>query len=277
MTSKSIIVLRLIVILASVLFATKAWSAEPFLDFRVGDKLAARVSLVELQGKIKSRRVRFFNHLMNKEKNYEAFSIKDVLNFAYQTKWFSDKYSDIAFIALDGYEAVSSLDKLQKNGGFLAFKDLDMKSGWEPIGRKKADPGPFFLIWTGKDQTTVNVYPWPYQVAGLKLLRFEDQYPAVVPEGAKADSPAYRGFEIYRDRCLRCHSMDQEGGKIGPDLNAPQSITSYRSKHMIKEIIKHSSKYRYTQMSDHTDLSDRNLEDLYRYFQFQMKRKVKDR
>lgn len=62
--------------------------------------------------------------------------------------------------------------------------------------------------------------------------------------------------------------MNRQGGKIGPDLNAPQSITAYRSKAMIKEFIKHPSKYRYTQMPDHTDLSERDLEDLYLYFRF---------
>ena len=275
--SQSIPVLRLLVILTSVLIVSTAWAAEPFLKFRLDGEVVAKVSLVELQDEIKSHNVRFFNPLVNKEKNYKAFSIKDVLNFAYQTKWVSDEYSDIAFIALDGYEAVSNLGKLRENGGFLAFRDLDVKNGWEPVGYKKANPGPFLLVWTGKDQTTTNAYPWPWQISEVNLLRFNGQYPAIIPRGANIDSPAYRGFEIFRARCLRCHAMDQEGGKVGPDLNAPQSITAYRSKHMIKEIIKHPSKYRYTQMPDHTDLSDGDLEDLYHYFRFQMERKGKDR
>jgi mono/diheme cytochrome c family protein len=99
-------------------------------------------------------------------------------------------------------------------------------------------------------------------------LRFADQYPAIVPKGASSDSSAYRGFELFRTRCLLCHAMDQNGGKLGPDLNAPQSIAAYRSKHMIKEFIQHPSKYRYSQMPDNPDLSDLNLEDLYQYFRF---------
>ena len=162
-----------------------------------------------------------------------------MLDFAYGTQWASHEYSDIAFIALDGYEAVSSLDKLKQDGGFLAFKDLDLENGWEPLGYKKADPGPFFLFWIKEEQTTQHGYPWPWQVRALNLLRFEDQYPAVVPVGATSDSPAYRGFTIFRTRCIRCHSINRQGGKIGPDLNAPQSITAYRSKAMIKEFIKH--------------------------------------
>ncbi len=267
---------RVLMILTAVLVAARTWAAEPELEFRLGGKVAATVSLVELQDYLKTHRVRFFNVLMKKEKTYEAFALKDVLNFAYQTQWVSDHYSDIAFIALDGYEAVSSLGQLQEDGGFLAFRDLDRNNGWEPIGDKKVDPAPFFLIWTGKTQTPQAAYPWPWQVVALDLVRFADQYPAIVPKGAPIDSSAYRGFELFRTRCLRCHAMDQNGGKLGPDLNAPQSITAYRSKPMIKEFIKHPSTYRYSQMPDNPDLSARNLEDLYQYFRFQRERKAKE-
>ena len=273
---KSFPAVRVLIILTSAFFAARTLAVEPDLEFRLGGKFAAKVSLVDLQDKIKSHRVRFFNVLMNKDKTYEAFSLKDVLNFAYQTTWVSDHYSDIAFIALDGYEAVSSLGKLHEDGGYLAFRDLDINKGWEPIGDKKVDPAPFFLIWTGKTQTPTAAYPWPWQVVAIDLLRFEDQYPAIVPKGAPIDSSAYRGFELFRTRCLRCHAMDKNGGKIGPDLNAPQSIAAYRSKHMIKEFIKNPSKYRYSQMPDNPDLSDLNLEDLYHYFRFQMERKAKE-
>ena len=267
---------RGLMILTSVLFAARTLAGEPDLEFRLGGKFAAKVSLGDLQDKIKSHRVRFFNVLMNKEKTYEAFALKDVLNFAYQTKWGSDHYSDIAFIASDGYEAVSSLGKLQEDGGFLAFRDLDLSNGWEPVGNKKVDPAPFFLIWTGKNQTPQAAYPWPWQVVALDLLRFEEQYPAIVPKGAPIESAAYRGFELFRTRCLRCHAMDQQGGKLGPDLNAPQNITAYRSKPIIKEFIKHPSTYRYSPMPDNPDLSARNLEDLYQYFRFQRERKAKE-
>jgi len=103
----------------------------------------------------------------------------------------------------------------------------------------------------------------------VNLLRFEDQYPAVMPTGAGAGTPAQLGFEMFRSRCLRCHAMNQQGGKIGPDLNAPQSIVAYRSEEMIKAFIRQPSKFRYTQMPDHPDLSDQDLDNLYRYFQNQ--------
>jgi hypothetical protein len=60
--------------------------------------------------------------------------------------------------------------------------------------------------------------------------------------------------------------MSRQGGKVGPDLNAPQSIVSYRSQNMIREFIRNPSKYRYTHMPDHTDLDDQVLDELLAYF-----------
>jgi mono/diheme cytochrome c family protein len=136
----------------------------------------------------------------------------------------------------------------------------------EPVGRQKANPGPFYLVWTREFQSTENEYPWPWQLASINLVRFEERYPEVVPQGPPPDSPASRGFRIFKGRCLRCHSINQQGGKIGPDLNAPMSITQYRSEEMIKAFIRQPSRFRHSGMPDHPDLTDQNLDDLYRYF-----------
>jgi mono/diheme cytochrome c family protein len=270
----SLLFFRLVVILFTLFFITPALGVDSVLEFRASGKLVSKISLAELKDKIKSHEINVSNSIAGKEKKYEAFSIKDILNFVYHTQWTSEKYSDIAFIALDGYEAVSKSVTLNEDGGFLAFRDADVNDGWELVGKKKVDPGPFFLVWTGKVQTSINAYPWPWQIIQINLLRFEDQYPTVFPAGANLNSSAYRGFSTFRNRCLHCHSMDRMGGKVGPDLGAPQSIVAYRSKYMIKEMIKHSSKYRYSIMPDHNDLSDSDLDDLYNYFQFQMTAKT---
>lgn len=248
--------------------AHPAGAAEPALEFRLSGKPVARVSLAALQAQIESEPIRLFNPFYQREKRYQAFPVDAVLDLAFSAKWKSADYTDVAFIALDGYEAVGSIGKLREPGGFLAFRDLDRDDGWEPVGYRKADPGPFFLVWTRPGQDTEHAYPWPWQVAAVNLLRFEDQYPAVLPAGAPKDSPAERGFSIFRDRCLRCHAINRQGGKIGPDLNAPRSITAYRSEQMIKAFIRKPSDFRHSHMPDHTDLTDRDLDALYRYLLF---------
>ena len=253
------------------LLAAAVAGAEPALEFRVADSSAVVVSLATLRGKVKPHRVSFASEFANppgKIKNYEAFTLRDLLDFAYGKRWLSPEYSHIAFTALDGYNAVGALTKAAEEGGFMAFRDLDVPSGWEPVGGHKADPGPFFVLWTGITQTTANQYPWPWQVTAISLIRFEDQYPRPVPRGAQAGSPERRGYALFQGRCVRCHALNGEGGKVGPDLNEPMSVTAYRPKAMVKEFIRNPSKYRHTYMPDHLDLSERDLEDLWRYFHY---------
>ena len=93
----------------------------------------------------------------------------------------------------------------------------------------------------------------------------------MVPNVADKNSTVYKGFEIFKARCVRCHSINGEGGKIGPNLNAPKNILEYRTTYMVKEFIKNPSKYRFTQMPDHNDLSDEELDSLIDYFNYNLK------
>jgi mono/diheme cytochrome c family protein len=260
--------MKKILLLVVGLTAARAAAAEPSLEFRVAGASVAVVSLSSLEKAVPARDVTLSNaeFWTGRDKRYRAFALRDVLDFAFGKKWLADDYSDISFVALDGYAAVGPLAKAGEDGGYLAFKDLDVPSGWEPVGGHKADPGPFFVVWTGAAQTTENRYPWPWQVAALNLVRFEDQYPKALPHGAAAGSPERRGYALFKGRCFRCHSVNGEGGKIGPDLNEPMSVTAYRPKRMVKEFIRNPSKYRHTYMPDHRDLSAQDLEDLWRYF-----------
>ena len=200
----------------------------------------------------------------------EGFALDDILWLGFGDKLESPEYSDIAFVALDGYNAVALLSKVSEPGGYMVYADLDF-GRLEPMGSQGADPGPFYLVWTGKEQTPENEYPWPWQIAAINLMRFQDQYPLVFPKRAAQDSAAYKGYELFKGRCVRCHSMNGQGGKIGPDLNAPKSIVEYRTDYMIKEFIKHPSQYRYTHMPDHPDLTESDLDDLLAYFRYMKK------
>lgn len=239
----------------------------PALKFLASGKPVDEITLDVMKSKLKTYKVELYDIEYRKEKRYEGFKVEDVLRLAYGGKLDNPEYTDIAFIALDGYESVSQLRKMKEEGGYVVFEDLDY-GHWEPVGREQADLGPFYLVWTGKEQTTVNEYPWPWQIASVNIMSFPEQYPLVYPAGAKTDSAAYKGYEIFKGRCVRCHSMNQQGGKVGPDLNAPKSIITYRSEYMIKEFIEHPSQYRYTQMPDHPDLTDKDLNNLIAYFRY---------
>jgi len=239
----------------------------PVFKFLVSGKPVKEITLSELKSKLETQTIELYDTEYKKSKRYLGFTVGDVLALGFGDDLDNPDFTDIAFTALDGYESVSVLPKMKEKGGYIVFADLDSNS-WEPIGRTDANPGPFYLVWTGKDQLPENEYPWPWQIASINIMRFPDQYPLVYPEGAGKDSAVYKGYEIFKGSCVRCHSMNKQGGKAGPDLNAPKSIVAYRSEYMIKEFIKHPSVYRYTQMPDHPDLTDQNLNNLIAYFRY---------
>ncbi|MBI3549184.1 MAG: cytochrome c [Elusimicrobia bacterium] len=255
---------------AALAAASLAYADDGTLTFNWSGKQVARFTKQELLAKVPPVKTTFLDPRYGKPKTYQCLPIAKVMDVAFGKDWANGAFSEAAFAALDGYVSVASAAKLTEDGGCLAIEDADVP-GWEPVGRKKVSPGPFYLAWSGPEQSTEKDYPWPYQLASITLMRFAERYPEVVPQGAAAGSPSMRGYETFKANCVRCHAINQQGGKIGPDLNAPQSITAYRPKDMIKKYVKKPSQFRYTEMPDHDFLTDAQLEDLYQYFLYKSK------
>jgi len=237
----------------------------PELKILVSDKQEKVLSLSIMKEELKQYKITLNDPYYKKEKQYKTFKLKDVLNLAYSSKWHSGDFTDLTFRAYDGYESIAVISKLENKGGYIVFRDLDYQD-WEPISFTGAYPGPFYIIWTGKGQTAKNGYPWPWQLETINLVTFKDQFPEIVPKTADKNSGVYKGYELFKGRCLRCHSINGQGGKIGPDLNAPKNINEYRNADFVKSYIKDPSQFRFTNMPDHKDLSDKQLTSLINYF-----------
>ncbi|MBI5595833.1 MAG: cytochrome c [Elusimicrobia bacterium] len=262
-------------LLLSALFALPASAAEPVLEARAKGAVVAKGSAAELSARVATSRVVVPNPFLGgRSKPYEAFPAAALLDALYGKDWRDAPSGEVAFLAADGYAARVATAKLLEGGAWLAFRDLDKAPAWEPVGEKNADPSPFFLIWE-KARTPEAGYAWPWQVVAVETTRFEDAYPHLAPAGAKAGSPELRGYSLFRAHCVKCHGLDQEGGKVGPDLNAPRNVTEYRPKDQLKAFIKRASSFRYTQMPDHDSLSDKDLEDLWRYLKLKAAQRQK--
>src|SRR5215468_8436460 len=210
----------------ALLVALAVWlavpAAEPSLRFERSGEQPHVVKTSELAKKCKAETVTLDDPYYKKPKRYRAWPLRCVLEQGLGTLGPDFATQDVLLRALDGYTRATSGDVLLEPGGYLAFADADRaKGGFDPIDYRQADPAPFYLVWKGAGEKDTARYPWPYQLAEISVVRVEERFPHAVPSGAAADSPAARGFAVFRRNCLQCHAVNGDGGRVGPELNVP--------------------------------------------------------
>ena len=205
----------------------------------------------------------------NKNKTFLAVPLSPVLKSGFAGLELAGQ--EILLRAKDGYTVPLPADRLLEPGAYLALADRSSAmEEWEPIGPQRADPRPFYLFWTGADQRSLETHPRPWQLVAVELLRFEQRFPHVLPTGMPSEDRAWRGLRVFADLCIRCHAINREGGRVGPDLNVPQSIVEYRPVEKIRQYIVDPRRFRYGNMPAHPQLSKDDLDALLAYF-FAMK------
>jgi mono/diheme cytochrome c family protein len=244
--------------------ASSAPSGEkPTLTFKKLGKEVAKFDLDAMLAKIPAETITQFDPYYSKEKSYRAVPLVRVLDLAFP----NDKISEVEYVlrAKDGYTVPMRGSLATEPGAYIAFEDVNVP-GWEPIGQQKANPAPFYLIWAKNEQQNLDTHPRPYELATIEIAKFEEVFPHTAPTGIAEGEPARRGFEIFKEQCVLCHAINREGGRVGPDLNVPQSVVEYRPAEQIKAYIKNPLTFRYSQMPPHPNLSEAQLDDVVAYF-----------
>jgi len=214
-----------------------------------------------------------------KLKRYEGFWLEDVLKLAgfglpdeNRSEDLQLRANVLIFSALDGYQA--RLSRLPKPHAkpLLAVRDLDQITGWEIIthGKERLTPGPFYLVWQTAPRLKAAELPWPYQIERIELRNSADSERQLLPRGIDARPDVLRGFELFKKSCVSCHSINLEGGVLGPELNVPKNITDYRDWAYLIQFIKDPSSFRARSKMPafKNTLSDQAIEDVLNYFKW---------
>src|SRR5262249_29378453 len=222
----------------------------PELSFIDNGKQAGAVSLTTITQLLPVQEVAAFDPYYKHDKRWRAVSIENLLQKGFKQEPSAMVSEDFVLRAADGFAAYMPGKLLLEGGAHVAFEDLDV-SDWEPIGPRKDNPGPFYLVWSRPEQQNLDTHARPWQLASIELVAFDSQFPHVRPQGVADNSAAQRGFEIFRIQCLACHSINRAGGKVGPELNLPRNILEYRDAAVVRDFVRNPLAFRYTVMPAH--------------------------
>jgi mono/diheme cytochrome c family protein len=201
------------------------------------------------------------------KREYQGYRLVDVLERlpSFRSRRKAGLY--IRFQCQDGYRPVMPLERALKGHGVVAIRSLSANSrdGWEPLAAKgtKVSIGPAYLVWAGKGELP-DEFPWAYQLVSIDIVEAS----AVLPV-ADADAKTIRGFRLFTLHCLKCHTIDGIGGDLGPELNAPCSVTQYWQPIYLRRYIRRPASVRAkSKMPDFTNLSDSEIESICDYLSY---------
>ncbi len=177
------------------------------------------------------------------EKTYRGYWLRDVM----ATAGFEPLAArELIFHCSDGYAPSLPSERLAAEELFLAVEQVGAPGGakWEKvrIGKEYLSPAPFYVI--GRESASYKRFPWPLQVERIEALGTKPDHALAYPQGAAAGGPVARGFDLFKTFCLACHSMNLQGGRLGPELNIPRNITEYWATGTLREFIGDPSAFR---------------------------------
>ncbi len=229
------------------------------LAFSKNGKERGTFSLDQLRAQIPEETVSGFDPYYQRPKRWRALPLEPVLRVAFQDE--ALKSQEFTLRALDGYTVPISGSRLLEGGAYLAFADAD--GPWEPIGAQHASPGPWYLVWKGTDQGELTSHPRPWALASISIEPFETVFPLVVPRSK--EPKVNEGFALFRQQCLKCHAINQQGGRVGPELNVPKNVTEYRDEAFLRAWIRNPFAFRISVMPPSPQLSEDELSALLAY------------
>ena len=160
------------------------------------------------------------------KKSYQGYPLIPILKSLTIPANYKAEELVIVFTAKDGYKVAMAYQDAYTEKALIAFRDKDApgKENWIAFkfGSEMITPDPFYLVWPkrGLDKWR---YPWPFQLTSISLRPATEYFGAATPRSGTTS--VHQGFNLFSRYCIGCHSVNRVGGKVGPELNLPVSIT----------------------------------------------------
>jgi cytochrome c2 len=255
------------------LFPALAWAGAENLEI-VSPARSIHLSLEDLKSKLKTETIEIEDPVYKKRMTYDAFPLTAVFDIAGLKS--GEAADEVVFTAKDGYSPSISFEALKKFTGYLVYQEHGKECfSLVEQGKAKVSPAPFYVVWKEGVRTEKEGLPWPYQLVKIEAVRFAKKFPKIYPEESHRESREHEGFLVFKSQCMRCHSINLEGGDMGPELNVPKNVTEYWRSDVLQKFIKNASSFRYrSKMPDFSNLSDREIENLIIYFHYMARHKT---
>jgi len=231
-------------------------------------------TLAELRKALKVETVTLDDPVYKTKKTFDGFSLESVFALAGLKPGL--RGDEIVFTAKDGYAPNATFDQVKAHKAVLAFQEHGTQRHFGRVAQGKAmiDPGPYYVVWS-EGRALGESVPWPYQLVKIELVDFAKRYDKIFPLEKTPDSGARKGFLTFKAQCIRCHSINLQGGDLGPELNNPKNITEYWDKATLRAFIHDASSFRLRdKMPSFTHLKDAELDDLLEYLSYMKDHKL---
>ena len=206
----------------------------------------ARLSLAELEQLTPRQAIEVHEPYEDGPARFAALSLERVLDAVYTPSWRSEE--ELLFSCLDGYQPTVPVARALTHRAWLALDRLD-RPGFSIRKResgaiREIELAPFYLIWQNLEDAKIRQeadYGWPYQLVGVDLIRRRDRFPRMTPPPGASDE-VLAGFAAFRIHCSKCHPLNGEGGRIGPELNHAASPALHRDPAWLRDWIEDPSR-----------------------------------
>jgi cytochrome c2 len=199
-----------------------------------------------------------------KKENIEVkgYDLKQILNRVYGQSLLDSLKNDYAveFICTDGYNPRINLNLILENKGYIVNKIIN--EGKEEALIPKHQP--YYLVW--ENIQDVNILPWPYALANMRLINLADEKEFLLPV---EDAVAANGLQVYKKYCMKCHAINGIGGIMGPELNYPRNIIQYFQQDSLYAYVKDPQAFRHNnRMAPVKNITKADMEAIIHYFEY---------